>query len=106
MDQVREGCPSCFLTERAYLIEETGSPDEAIDAWEERAETVDLFFFETAIQWPIVFERLCHLHAEYGEATRAAQFCSRFVDLWADADPELQPRVRAAKQRLDALTGA
>ena len=30
---------------------------------------------------------------------------SRFVRLWEDADPELQPRVETARRALDRLTG-
>ena len=29
----------------------------------------------------------------------------RFADLWADADPEFQPRVRHARERIAALGG-
>ena len=106
VDQGRQdlGCVNCWQYERALILEDVGTPDEAIAAWEERADAVDLFFYANAVEWPIAYERLCHLHAQHGEVTAAAQYCSRFVDLWADADAELQPRVRAAQQRLDAVT--
>jgi tetratricopeptide (TPR) repeat protein len=106
VDQGRQdlGCVNCWQFERALVIEDLGAPGEAIAGWEERANAVDLFFYVNATEWPIAYEKLCHLHAEHGETTAAAQYCSRFVDLWADADPELQPRVRAAQQRLDAVT--
>ena len=34
---------------------------------------------------------------------KAAEHYARFVDLWKDADPELQPRVEAAQRRIDLL---
>jgi hypothetical protein len=95
---------NCWQFERAMVIEDVGTPDDAIAGWEQRADGVDVFFMANAMEWPATYERLCHLHAQHGEATAAAQYCSRFVDLWADADPELQPRVRAAQQRLDTVT--
>ena len=34
---------------------------------------------------------------------KAIEHYQKFVDLWKDADPELQPKVREARARLDAL---
>ena len=44
--------------------------------------------------------RLCEAMERPGEATVAYE---RFIAAWEDADPELQPRVEKARQRLDAL---
>ena len=48
-------------------------------------------------------ERLGQLYDERGELERAAAHYAKFVELWADADPELQPRVRAAQERLNDI---
>jgi tetratricopeptide (TPR) repeat protein len=48
-------------------------------------------------------ERLGKLYDERGDRAKAAEHYARFVELWADADPELQPRVRAAQERLDEI---
>lgn len=48
-------------------------------------------------------ERLGHLYADRGDAEDASRHLRAFVELWADADEELQPRVRAARARLEAL---
>jgi len=98
------GCVTCWQYERALIVEDAGTPAGAISAWEERANNLDGFFFVNAGELPVAYERLCHLHAQHGEATSAVQYCSRFAELWADADPELQPRVRAAQQRLESVT--
>jgi DNA-binding SARP family transcriptional activator len=50
-----------------------------------------------------IFERLGELHQKRGDRQRAIDFYQRFVDLWKDADPELQPRVREARRRLALL---
>lgn len=50
-----------------------------------------------------VHERLGELYAEDGNRERAAAHLTSFVELWKDADPELQPRVTAARNRLAQL---
>jgi hypothetical protein len=37
---------------------------------------------------------------------KAASHYAKFVDLWKDADPELQPHVRKARERLAVLQRA
>lgn len=51
---------------------------------------------------------MCHLrraeiHEELGERELAVHYYSRFVDLWREADPELQPMVERARDRLTSL---
>jgi hypothetical protein len=48
-------------------------------------------------------ERLGQLYDEMGDLEQAAGYYGLFVELWADADPELQPRVRAARTRMEAI---
>lgn len=48
-------------------------------------------------------ERLGQLYDERGELEQAAQYYARFVEQWAEADEELQPRVRAAQARLEEI---
>lgn len=47
--------------------------------------------------------RLGELHEARGEETDALEHYRRYVELWSDADPELQPRVREVRQRIEAL---
>jgi len=51
----------------------------------------------------VVLERLGQLYDERGDLEKAAEHYARFVELWKEADPELQPRVRAAQQRLNEI---
>jgi tetratricopeptide (TPR) repeat protein len=48
-------------------------------------------------------ERLAQLYDGRGEKAQAATYYARFTELWKNADPELQPRVEAARARLAAL---
>jgi tetratricopeptide (TPR) repeat protein len=49
------------------------------------------------------YVRLGALYEERGNREQAVDNYNRFIDLWKDADPELQPRVDAVKQRLARL---
>jgi tetratricopeptide (TPR) repeat protein len=52
-----------------------------------------------------ILKRLGELYEERGEGERAAEYYSQFVDLWRDADEELQPQVREIRQRVARLVG-
>lgn len=54
---------------------------------------------------PALF-RLGELYEGAGDAPHAAEYYGRFVDLWANADPELQPRVTEARARVAQLDRA
>ena len=41
-----------------------------------------------------------------GDTARTVANYQRFVELWKDAEPELQPRVQAVRARLDRLCPA
>jgi tetratricopeptide (TPR) repeat protein len=51
---------------------------------------------------PVLF-RLGELYENANDAKRATEYYGRFVDLWAKADPELQPRVADARKRIEQL---
>ena len=48
-------------------------------------------------------KRLGELYEAKGDWKKAADYYAGFVDLWKDADPELQPGVREVRQRLARL---
>jgi tetratricopeptide (TPR) repeat protein len=50
-----------------------------------------------------VYKRLAELYEAKGDRTRAETNLMRFINLWDKADPELQPKVQEAKQRLARL---
>jgi tetratricopeptide (TPR) repeat protein len=54
---------------------------------------------------PVLF-RLGELYENAGDARRATEYYGRFVDLWKNADAELQPRVADARKRIDNLNRA
>ena len=50
-----------------------------------------------------VLERLGQLYDEQDDLENAVKYYAMFVELWAEADEELQPRVRAAQARLEEI---
>ncbi len=49
------------------------------------------------------YKRLGELYQVKGDRQKAASYLSKFIDLWKDADPELQPKVTDARKRLQGL---
>lgn len=51
-----------------------------------------------------ITEALAKMYDAKGNTDRAVALYRDFIELWKSADPELQPRVAAARARLQALT--
>ena len=52
---------------------------------------------------PRTLFRLGQLYQDAGDTTHAMDYYGRFVDLWKNADPELQPRVAEARRAMAEL---
>jgi tetratricopeptide (TPR) repeat protein len=50
------------------------------------------------------YKRLGELYEAKGDRQKAASYYTKFVDLWKNADPELQPKVAEVKKRLVRLS--
>ncbi len=50
--------------------------------------------------------RLGQLYAQAGDTTRAISYYGRFIELWKNADPDLQPRVADARKAMAELVRA
>jgi tetratricopeptide (TPR) repeat protein len=100
----QRGCVLCRFLPVAAAFDSLGVRDSAIAYYEGYVEAD----WASRLNWdddtlaPIL-ERLGQLHDEAGDLDEAALYYARFVELWAEADDELQPRVRAAQTRLDAI---
>ena len=63
------------------------------------------YFVDRFYLAPALF-RLGELYESAGDAKHATEYYGRFIDLWANADPDLQPRVVEARKRIDRLNRA
>jgi tetratricopeptide (TPR) repeat protein len=90
----------------AWYYDQFGMPDSALVAYHRYLDGPNpQNWWVDPIFLPRTYERLGQLHEDRGELEEAAKYHALFVDLWADADPELQPRVRAAREALERLQG-
>lgn len=97
------GCRSHVAYEIARAREDMGDADGAI-AWYRRSiEQPDPDRIHNTIEVPRALQRLAELYDARGDVEQAAAYYVRFIELWRNADPELQPQVRAARARLEAL---
>jgi hypothetical protein len=63
------------------------------------------FEISDALHLAPALRRLGELYEEKGNRDRAAHYYGRFVELWKDADPDLQVQVADVKRRLTRLSG-
>ena len=86
---------------RAELLQRVGREDEALGWYGSIAERAayELVYLAPA------HRRQAEIYARRGQPDLAAQHYRRFIELWSEADPELQPVVAEARSRLEGLEG-
>jgi len=102
----RGPCALCAAALLGVELDRAGRTEEAIAAYVSFDEmTASGKSYWDARLAGHTLERLGQLYDETGDLQNAAKYYAAFVDLWADADAELQPRVRAAQSRLEEILG-
>lgn len=86
---------------RAELLYRTGQLEESA-AW--FGTISQIAPYELAFRG-LAYERLAQIHDALGDAGAARTYYRDLIRLWEDADPNLLPRVEAARARLEALEG-
>lgn len=121
--RIREGCgtiPGAFVTcdslafiEVAEAFDRAGQVDSAIVAYRRFVELRALRWFAPPRTLDIVtpriapaWRRLGELLESKGEKKQAIEAYEHFLDFWRNADPELQPTVRAVRERTNRLRRA
>jgi tetratricopeptide (TPR) repeat protein len=97
-------CVFCEFLPAAKVFDALGERDSAIAYFEGYLEAsgAQRSAWDNENRGPTL-ERLAALHEEAGDLEKAAVYYARLVDLWSEADPELQPRVQAARTRLEQI---
>ncbi len=97
-------CVPCRVGWEGVLLDEAGRTDSATIYYERYlTEPWNYRLWYDARYLASTHERLGQLYDEKGDMDNAALHYARFVELWEDADPELQPRVAAARARLETI---
>ncbi|MGH7541534.1 MAG: hypothetical protein ACRELC_11090, partial [Gemmatimonadota bacterium] len=97
-------CTACVPYGLARAYDEAGRADSALVMYERFLSTGMLFrAFLDAGARGATLERLAQLYDAKGDLENAAKYYAMFVELWTGADDVLQPRVRAAQARLEAI---
>ena len=97
-------CRLCPLPGLAQAYDAAGQADSAIAVYERYLNTPARGrSIGDATELGRTLERLGELYDAAGNWEKAAEYYARFVELWKDADPELQSRVEAAQARLDEI---
>jgi tetratricopeptide (TPR) repeat protein len=96
-------CPGCAVWERAELAQKLGRFEEARDLFLAASSGGSQDYMAEPLIRVLVHERLGEVYEGLGEDRKAAEHYRLFAEFWANADPELQPRVERAKARAAAL---
>jgi tetratricopeptide (TPR) repeat protein len=103
-------CIVCALPRLARAYDRAGNADSAIAVYTRYLETPDPFRFATprspgadAEYLAPSYLRLGELWEQKRDVLKAHNYYLKFVDLWKNADPELQPRVAEVRRRIARL---
>jgi len=111
-DAVREyraadvgACEVCALPNIARAYDLAGNADSAAAVFERytQAPAGGQRIEVDAIALAGAHKRLGELYEAKGEREKAASQYAKFIELWKNADPELQPHVREVKEKLARL---
>jgi tetratricopeptide (TPR) repeat protein len=80
-----------------------GQPDSAVAYFERFLTTPSTAPFQDDFFRAGSYKRLGELYEAKGDTAKAESNYAQFVELWKDADPELQPKVRDVRDRLARL---
>jgi tetratricopeptide (TPR) repeat protein len=100
-------CTPCLSFDLGRVFDAARMQDSAAFYFERYIATPYAFKVELEmdpVRLPAVRERLGQLYESMGTTDKAVENYRAFVDLWKNADPELQPRVADARKRLARLT--
>ncbi|MDP9178891.1 MAG: protein kinase, partial [Gemmatimonadota bacterium] len=96
-------CVRCHLADLAMAYDSAGARDSTIATMERYLALPSTTVWPDANFLAYFHRRLGQLYEARGDSSKAIQHYERFVGLWKNADPELQPKVAQARQRLSVL---
>ncbi|HSE27643.1 MAG TPA: tetratricopeptide repeat protein, partial [Gemmatimonadales bacterium] len=102
----RAWCRNCAAFQQALAFDALGEPDSALSHFERGIRSPEFARARSdEIGLATALRRAGELAEQKGDRTRAREYYTQFLDLWRDADTDLQPVVRDVRGRLAQLTG-
>jgi serine/threonine-protein kinase len=98
-------CKPCGLGAMAIAHDAAGNSDSVLVYWEKYLDTYWGLPNIEAWARPLAFRRLGEIYESREEHDKAVEYYDRFVDLWQNADAELQPQVADTRERIARLIG-
>jgi tetratricopeptide (TPR) repeat protein/tRNA A-37 threonylcarbamoyl transferase component Bud32 len=97
--------PSVVLYNLGRAFDKANAPDSAMAMFEQflHCQTIDRLYSDM-VYLPLTQRRLGELYEAKGDRARAVAHYTAFVDLWKDADPDLQPQVADVRKKLAGLS--
>jgi tetratricopeptide (TPR) repeat protein/tRNA A-37 threonylcarbamoyl transferase component Bud32 len=102
-DRTYASCHRCAMIDLARAFDLAGQRDSAILYFQQFVTTPTGDMFENQDWLAGSYKRLGELYEAAGDLPRAVTNLEKFVELWKDADPELQPKVREARERVTRI---
>ncbi|HEX6943515.1 MAG TPA: protein kinase [Gemmatimonadaceae bacterium] len=102
-DRTFASCDRCAMINLARAFDLAGQRDSAIAYFQRFIDTPHAYLFEDQDWLAGSYKRLGELYEAAGDLPKAATNLEKFIELWKDADPELQPKVRDARERLTRI---
>jgi tRNA A-37 threonylcarbamoyl transferase component Bud32/tetratricopeptide (TPR) repeat protein len=101
-------CEACVYALLARAFDQANQPDSAIYAFEQfllrPGNRLDLNNQHDGMYLAGTYKRLGELYEQKGDRAKALEYYQKFVDLWKDADAELQPKVAAVREKMKKLS--
>lgn len=99
-----ERCDTCFNVKEAEMLANIDSVRQAIVLYEQFQDMTWGFAIDEigGLKAPAWLE-MGELYSRNGQTEKAIDAYSNFVDMWAEADSDLQPKVRYARERIERL---
>jgi tetratricopeptide (TPR) repeat protein len=105
LDNGLHDCSQCLLAGLGLAFEKSGALDSAIASFERAVNETQAFYYpmQAAPFYPLSYRRLGDLYEQRGDTGKAVTYYTKFVNIWAKADPELQPKVAEVRAHLKRL---
>ncbi|HJS46759.1 MAG TPA: hypothetical protein VJ773_02100, partial [Gemmatimonadales bacterium] len=99
-------CRNCFAFAQAQAFDRMGRPDSALAQFERGIRSPEFRRLRSdGIGLAPALRRAGELAEEKGDRAKAREYYTQFLELWAEADADLQPVVREVRGRLAGLGG-